>query len=146
MMPEYALEDLQTHPELLCTEVDLGGGEQVTLRLLHPRDSELLAAYFLHNFSNRYNKPGLKMDGKAYSGLGDTGDQAIDDYWVNTKTLTRVNIDLSGFSGNAIQIRFRMATNGHTDYEHSNNHNQADPGFGGFYVDDIIVMGETILT
>ena len=32
-------------------------------------DVMLLAAYFLHNFSMRYNKPGLKMDGKAEAAL-----------------------------------------------------------------------------
>ncbi len=87
------------------------------------------------------------IDGKAYSGLGDTGNQATDDYWVGLNTLTRVNIDLSSFSGNAIHIRFRMATNGHEDYLHENNLAQVlDPGFGGFWVDDVIVYGETILT
>ena len=85
-------------------------------------------------------------DGKAYSGLCDSGDPVADSYWVELGTLTRVSIDLSSFSGNAIQIRFRMATNGHALYEHSNNANQADPGFGGFWVDDVIVYGETILT
>ena len=32
-------------------------------------DVLLLAAYFLHNFSNRYNKPGLKMDETAETAL-----------------------------------------------------------------------------
>lgn len=32
-------------------------------------DVLLLAAYFLHYFSNRYNKPGLKMDGTAEAAL-----------------------------------------------------------------------------
>ena len=62
-------------------------------------------------------------------------------------TLTRVNIDLSSVSGHAIHIRFRMPTNAHEDYLHENNLAQVlDPGFGGFWVDDVIVYGETILT
>ncbi|MCK5309143.1 MAG: hypothetical protein KAJ64_00685, partial [Thermoplasmata archaeon] len=71
-------------------------------------------------------------------------------YWVGLDSLTRINIDLTSFSGNAIQIRFRMATNGHDAYLHSNNDpifgQNLDPGFGGFWVDDVIVYGETILT
>ncbi len=91
---------------------------------------------------------GNVSDGKTYTGIGDSGEGAFltDDYWVSMGTLSRVNIDLSSFSGNAIHVRFRMVTCGHGLYEHNNNHNQADPGFGGFYVDDVIVYGETILT
>jgi hypothetical protein len=62
-------------------------------------------------------------------------------------SLSRVNIDLSSFSGHAIQIRFRMVTCSHPAYGHNNNANfGADPGFGGFFVDDVIVSGETIMT
>jgi len=89
---------------------------------------------------------GNVSDGKTYTGLCDSGDEIADDYWVEMNTLSRVNIDLSSFSGNAIHVRFRMATCGHAAYEHNNNHNQVDPGFGGFYVDDVIVYGETIMT
>ncbi len=44
---------------------------RVELPPLRERDEDvlLLAAYFLHNFSMRYNKPGLKMDGKAEAAL-----------------------------------------------------------------------------
>ena len=44
---------------------------RVELPPLRDRDEDvlLLAAYFLHNFSTRYNKPGLKMDGKAEAAL-----------------------------------------------------------------------------
>jgi transcriptional regulator with PAS, ATPase and Fis domain len=44
---------------------------RVELPPLREREEDvlLLAAYFLHNFSNRYSKPGLKMDGKAEAAL-----------------------------------------------------------------------------
>jgi DNA-binding NtrC family response regulator len=44
---------------------------RVELPPLREREEDvlLLAAYFLHNFSTRYNKPGLKMDNKAEAAL-----------------------------------------------------------------------------
>ena len=82
--------------------------------------------------------------------MPDSGENnaALDDYWVSIGTLTRINIDLSSFSGSAIQIRFRVVTCNHLDYEHDNGHNAPDPApyFGGFYVDDVIVEGQTIST
>jgi DNA-binding NtrC family response regulator len=44
---------------------------RVELPPLREREEDvlLLAAYFLHNFSNRYNKPGLRMDTKAEAAL-----------------------------------------------------------------------------
>ncbi len=100
---------------------------------------------------------GNPLDDKTYTGLTDSYNRnnsdavnlaaaQADGYWVGMGTLSRVNIDLSSFSGNAIHIRFRTVTCSHTAYEHNNNHNQVDPGFGGFYVDDVIIYGETILT
>jgi hypothetical protein len=86
---------------------------------------------------------GYAGDGKSYTGISDAADAGS--YWVNVGSLTRVNIDLSSFSGNAILIRFRVVTNSDPGYAHSNNANQANPGFGGFYLDDVQVMGETIL-
>ena len=82
---------------------------------------------------------GYPGDGKSYTGLN------AGNYWVSLGSLTRVNVDLSGFSGSAIHIRFRVITNSDPAYLHSNNHNQFNPGFGGFYVDDVMVMGQTIL-
>jgi hypothetical protein len=80
-----------------------------------------------------------KIDGKSYTGLNEGN------YWVSLGSLTRVNVDLSSFSGNAIHIRFRVVTNSSPTYAHNNNGNQANPLFGGFYIDDVMVMGETIL-
>lgn len=87
-------------------------------------------------------------DGKAYTGLSDSGDASADDYWVEADSLSRVNVDLSSFSGNAIQIRFRVVTCSHLAYEHIHDDHTFPAGedFGGFYVDDVLVYGETILT
>ena len=87
------------------------------------------------------------MDGRAYTGLPESGDTVADDYWVNASSLTRLNLDLSAWSGNQILIRFRVVTNDLGDilYPHNNNVNYGtDPGFGGFYIDDVQVFGETI--
>jgi FlaG/FlaF family flagellin (archaellin) len=81
--------------------------------------------------------------GKSYTGVMDSGTVG---YWVNVGTLTRVTTDLSSFSGNVIQIRIRLVTNADPLYLHNNNHNVPNPGFGGFYVDDVQVIGETILS
>jgi len=88
---------------------------------------------------------GYPADGKSYTGMCDSGNPFADGYWVSLGSLTRINIDLTGFSGSAIHIRFRVINNSDPAYEHSNNYNQGDPGFGGFYLDDVMVMGETIL-
>ncbi|MFO7618834.1 MAG: Ig-like domain-containing protein [Thermoplasmata archaeon] len=76
------------------------------------------------------------IDGKSYTGLPEGN------YWVDVGTLTRVNTDLSSFSGNVIQIRFRLVTNDHPSYLHYADNTV---GFGGFFIDDVTVMGETIM-
>jgi flagellin-like protein len=88
------------------------------------------------------------IDGRAYTGLCDSGNPSADDYWVEANTLSRVNVDLTSYSGNAIQIRFRVVTCSHTDYAHDAGYSFTPPTdeFFGFYVDDVIVYGETIIT
>jgi len=87
-----------------------------------------------------------ESDGKAYTGLPESGDEVADGYWVNASSLSRLNLDLSAWSGNQISIRFRVVTNNLpiAAYPHDNNDNFPDPGFGGFFVDDVQVYGETI--
>ncbi|MCK5038731.1 MAG: hypothetical protein KAS16_06490, partial [Thermoplasmata archaeon] len=86
-------------------------------------------------------------DGKSYSGISDSGEgvgnAAANNYWVEAGTLTRLNIDLTPYAGKAVQIRFRVVTtltDPPTAYEHFA---YDDVGFGGFWVDDVIVRGET---
>lgn len=90
---------------------------------------------------------GNTSDGKTYTGFTDSGEGSAiaDGYWVEAGTLTRLNCDLSSFSGNAIMIRFRVVTTNHPLYAHDDNAASGDPGFGGFWVDDVIVSGNTIL-
>ncbi len=102
---------------------------------------------------------GNATDGKTYTGLTDSYDTdnpgAYDprnddcDYWVEAGTLSRLNLDLSSWSGNQILIRFRVVTNNLDPfiYAHDNNLNYVlDPEdeFGGFFIDDVQVYGETI--
>jgi len=84
-------------------------------------------------------------DGKAYSGLTDSGDPIADDYWVEANTLTRINANLTSFNGNIIQLRFRMVTSNNVSYQHNNSLNSPYPGFGGFYVDDVEVRSEPLM-
>ncbi|MFO7791518.1 MAG: CARDB domain-containing protein [Candidatus Saliniplasma sp.] len=52
----------------------------------------------------------------------------------------RLNVDLSGYSGETIRLRFRVATSNDEDYD--NYEEELD--FGGFYVDNVVVSGETV--
>ena len=86
------------------------------------------------------------IDGRSYTGITDTGNAMADNYWVGARTLGRLNVDLSAWSGNQIHIRFRMVSNNlpNSLYPHNNNAYSGDPGFGGFFIDDVNVYGETI--
>ena len=63
--------------------------------------------------------------------------------WTEAGTLTRLNCDLSDWSGNVILIRFRMVTTNATNYDH---YESDSVNFGGFYIDDVVVSGETVHT
>jgi len=90
-----------------------------------------------------------KTDGKSYTGLPTAGYTAAQvGYWVSAGTCTRLNVDLSSFTGNAIMMRFRMVTNAaaaYLPYKLAAGSFPAGSAFGGFYVDDVTVMGNTIL-
>ncbi len=80
------------------------------------------------------------IDGKSYTGLPDDSKTASEvNYWVSAGTLTRLNVDLSAFSGNVILLRFRVVTTSASSYQHYDQ----DTGWGGFYVDDVVVKGES---
>ncbi len=66
-------------------------------------------------------------------------------YWTEAGTLTRLNCDLSEWSGNVILIRFRMVTTSATNYDPYESP-YSTVGFGGFYIDDVVVSGETVHT
>ena len=91
------------------------------------------------------------LDGKSYTGFGDSGqgNYAVDGYWVSAGTLSRLNVDLSSWMGSQVIIRFRMVVNNINDgtYPHTNNAAfGSNPGFAGFYVDDVNVYGQTIFS
>jgi len=82
-------------------------------------------------------QPGMPA-GTSYTGITEPGDKA---YWVPAKSLYRLNTDLSGWRGSVILLRFRVVTNSTLS-----NHFASDAvGFGGLYIDDIKVFGETII-
>jgi len=88
-----------------------------------------------------------KIDSKTYTGLTDSGNASLDGYWVSASSLTRLNIDISSWSGQQVILRFRMVTNNLPAITYPHNDNAyfgSDPGFGGFYVDDVNVYGQTI--
>jgi hypothetical protein len=72
-------------------------------------------------------------DGTSYTGVN------IVDNWVSSGTVTRLNCDISGWAGSVIQIRFRVVTRNDT----VNHHQDLGPGFGGFFIDDVTVIGNT---
>ena len=53
--------------------------------------------------------------------------------------MSRLNCDLSGWAGKVILIRFRVVTR--TDI--ANHYDSAVAGFGGIYIDDVKVVGNT---
>jgi hypothetical protein len=83
---------------------------------------------------------GVPNDGRSYTGLDPDNDN-----WVEAGTLTRLSTDLSGWRGSVIQLRFRVVTSSDTNPFWSGNHYEdASAGFGGFYIDDVIIYGESI--
>ncbi|MBM4248242.1 MAG: type IV pilin [Euryarchaeota archaeon] len=71
-------------------------------------------------------------DGTSFTGVDLGGN------WVHSTSLTRLNCDLTGWAGSVIQLRFRVVTR--TD---SVNHYHSVTGWGGFYIDDVTVFGNT---
>jgi hypothetical protein len=79
-------------------------------------------------------------DGKSYTGLDPDSDK-----WVEAGTLTRLDTDLSGWRGSVIKVRFRVVTTSEKGPFWSGSHYEdSGAGFGGIYVDDVIIYGESI--
>jgi hypothetical protein len=79
---------------------------------------------------------GIPNDGKSYTGLN------VGSNWIETGSLTRLNCDLTGWAGKVIQLRFRVVTaaNGNP-FTGSKHYESATVGFGGLYVDDVVIHG-----
>ncbi|MGC9060576.1 MAG: hypothetical protein ACP5JR_05025, partial [Thermoplasmata archaeon] len=82
-------------------------------------------------------QPGMPS-GTSYTGITEPGDKQ---YWVPAKSLYRLNVDLSGWRGSVILLRFRVVTNSTLPNHYASN----TVGFGGLYIDDLKVFGETII-
>jgi len=88
---------------------------------------------------------GVRSASGVSGALPDSGDGTsitgidLGDGWVSSRTMSRLNCDLSGWAGKVILIRFRVVTR--TDI--ANHYDSAVPGFGGIYIDDVKVVGNT---
>jgi len=90
---------------------------------------------------NRGVRSGSKVSGADAAGGDGTSITGVDvgNYWVSSKTMSRLNCDLSGWAGSVILVRFRVVTR--TDIV--NHFDNAGAGFGGIYIDDVKVVGNT---
>jgi hypothetical protein len=83
---------------------------------------------------------GVPNDGKSYTGLN------VGSNWVEAGSLTRLNCDLTGWAGKVIQLRFRVVTASDANKYFGAKHYQSSTvGFGGFYVDDVVIHGFSLL-
>jgi hypothetical protein len=79
---------------------------------------------------------GIPNDGKSYTGIN------LGNYWVEAGSLTRLNCDLSGWAGEVISLRFRVVTASDLNpFFGSTHYDSATVGFGGFYIDDVVIHG-----
>ncbi|MFW6195715.1 MAG: CARDB domain-containing protein [Thermoplasmatota archaeon] len=83
------------------------------------------------------------------SGTDNTGDESytghdIGNHWVRAGTLSRLNVDLSGFSGETVMIRFRMVTNNIQNDDNYAHYEDESADFRGFYLDNVMVTGKSL--
>lgn len=71
-------------------------------------------------------------DGKSFTGVNIGGN------WVLSTSLARLNCDLTGWAGSVIHLRFRVVTRADTI-----NHYESVTGWGGLYIDDVTVFGNS---
>jgi hypothetical protein len=90
---------------------------------------------------NRGARSGSGVSGTVAAGADGTSVTGVDvgGSWVASATMSRLSCDLSGWAGHVILIRFRVVTR--TDIATHYESNAA--GFGGVYVDDVKVTGNT---
>ncbi len=79
----------------------------------------------------------LNQGVRAASGYSHDLPYSNEEGWVKASDLERLNVDLSPFSGEIIKLSFRVVTN---DVQ---EHYEYVDGFGGLFIDDVIVSGET---
>jgi flagellin-like protein len=87
-----------------------------------------------------------QTDGKSYTGLDVYGDDTDQDYWVEANTLTRLKCNLTSWRGSVIMLRFRVVTASDDNPYFGGNHLESSTvGFGGLYIDDVIIIGSSLL-
>ena len=86
-------------------------------------------------------RTGMGVSGTDNSGTTSNTGHNLGNNWIRTDTLTRLNIDLSGWAGKVVLIRFRVTTTNAAGY---NAYEDNTAGFGGFYLDDVVVWGESV--
>ncbi len=75
------------------------------------------------------------VDGKSFTGICETGEN---NNWVPASSITRLTMNLNGYTGSVVVLRFRVVTN--TDGIHYEEVNS----FKGMYIDDVVVYGESL--
>jgi hypothetical protein len=80
------------------------------------------------------------MDGKSYTGLDPDGDR-----WIEASTLARLNVDITGWAGSVIMLRFRVVTASDDNPYFDNHYEWGGAGYGGIYMDDVIISGFSLL-
>jgi hypothetical protein len=90
---------------------------------------------------NRGVRSGSGVSGTLAAGADGTSTTGVNltEYWVSGQTMSRLNCDLSGWAGTVILLRFRVVTR--TDI--ANHYESNTKGFGGIYIDDVRVVGNT---
>jgi hypothetical protein len=75
-------------------------------------------------------------DGKAWGGIHAAGDPS-NKSWVPSTSLTRLNCDLSKWSGRVILLRFRVVINNNLNFPAYEENRPPH----GLYIDDVVVIG-----
>ena len=117
-------------PDGFRTEISSDGG--VTWRPVN------LGVRSSWGVSGYWSIDGKSPDGKqAYTGIQDSGIDSNTPVWVKGDTLWRLNVNITGWSGSVVKIRFRVVTNlDPTHYDRLTT-------FKGLAIDDVIVRGNT---
>jgi len=118
---------------------------------LRHAESATLQAEFKFNINEESGLPpdGFRVEvsedgGRTWSSInlghraavGDSADETTHN-WTTAEDLTRLNIDLSDYSGNIILLRFRVVTNSAENYDN-------DLGFGGLYINNVMVVDDEL--
>ena len=130
---------------LISKPIDLTRAVEVTLN-----------ARFAYNVNQSASTPpdGMRIEVTQDGGLtwkpinygvrsfsGTTGAAATPTY-VQASTESRINCDLSGWSGYVVQLRFRVVTNNLATASY--HHYDKTPGWGGIYLDDVTISGTSL--